>query len=288
MNTFFPESFLWPERNHKTLYSFHSLLLQMRVFNTFFVFWTPMWMEEPKLCTLSLLWRVLDADLLIWFARRQMWICQNGLQFYLVYTVRYPILNPSNVFFPTVPGSFLPLNWKIWWLLLLTLANSRSQIGFWTERRTTKMESSAKLCPISWIWRWEMIWNVSRRSGMLISHYFCFSMQILYWTHFTFFYDEEITVDFVTTGEWESVDNTQRQLDVEERLWECPRSVKCVNCRGFVPINDSFPQTGLLFDIMFFNAFGFFDNFNCFQYKILISHNTFPRIATWFGVFFTY
>lgn len=48
--------------------------------------------------------------------------------------------------------SFLLLSLTAWWWLWLILANSKFQIGFWTDRRITRMANFLKLhlMPLTW------------------------------------------------------------------------------------------------------------------------------------------
>lgn len=55
-------------------------------------------------------------------------------------------------------------SWIILWQWLRILVNSRFQIGFWTERKITRMANSLKLYPINLTWSSGMILRDSRKS----------------------------------------------------------------------------------------------------------------------------
>lgn len=55
-------------------------------------------------------------------------------------------------------------SWIILWQWLRILVNSRFHIGFWTERKITRMANSLKLYPINLTWSSGMILRDSRKS----------------------------------------------------------------------------------------------------------------------------
>ena len=63
--------------------------------------------------------------------------------------------------------NYLPLRLTTWWQLWRIHASLRSQTGFLTGRRITRMVDILRLCPMLWTWSSGMILSVWRRSGML-------------------------------------------------------------------------------------------------------------------------